>query len=104
MPTGNQLKHFIGECVRFKEDSHLLFRDVLSHWARQEDKKPATYVGFGGALAETASTFPSIDEALHWWRHQKEIVELGKLTIAYFILDAERESLLGLRKHSGRES
>jgi hypothetical protein len=44
----------------------------------------------GSDLAKTITTFPSIDEALHWWRARTEIVELGKIAVAHYILDAER--------------
>jgi hypothetical protein len=85
MPIGNVLKEQIGESVRFPRDGDYNFGQICSRW-----KHYATFRVAGRELAETLSTFPSMDEALHWWRHRNEIVELGKLAIAYFILRAER--------------
>ena len=95
LPTGNQLKSTIAGGVRFRfeageGDPALL--DIV----RTRHSGFDTQAGF--ELASTISTFPSIDEALHWWKARQEIVELGKIAIAYYILDAERRSILA-RKH-----
>src|SRR5262249_45989783 len=101
-PTGNVLKEQIGEGVRLKRDGDYNFGEII---LRSIPKNPAWRVSYrdaGRQLAETLSTFPSIDEALHWWRDSKEIVELGKLSIAYFILRAERQSHLQFKPQTGR--
>jgi hypothetical protein len=65
LPTGNQLKSTIAGGVRFRfeageGDPALL--DIV----RTRHSGFDTQAGF--ELASTISTFPSIDEALHWWK------------------------------------
>jgi hypothetical protein len=106
MPIGNTLKEQIGEGVRFKEGGDYNFTRLVQRWLENTTFHPLSYpVSFPDTareLADTVSTFPSIDEALHWWRQRKEIVELGKLAIAFFILQAERASSLQFNLQSGR--
>jgi hypothetical protein len=90
LPTGHQLKEAIAGGVRFQFDGRGLskaIKDLLNILqARFSNVEP--HVQAGSDLAKTITTFPSIDEALHWWRARTEIVELGK--IAHYILNAER--------------
>jgi hypothetical protein len=103
LPTGFQLAEQIrvglgfrfeasqlrkGDEALFKADEAIL--DLLKNRFSNVD----LYVKAGCELSATIATFPSIDEALHWWRARQEIVELGKLAIAYYILGAERRSPL----------
>src|SRR5262249_46960910 len=92
LPTGHQLKEAIAGGVRFQSDAWELSKgdkallEILQ--ARFSNAEP--HVKAGPELAKTITTFPSIDEALHWWKARSEIVDLGKVAIAHYILEAER--------------
>jgi hypothetical protein len=53
------------------------------------------YTTAGNKLAEVISSFISIDEALHWYANDPALVEIGKLSIAHYILSAEAKSGIG---------
>jgi hypothetical protein len=91
---GNELKTIIEKAI-LPRDEH--FWSVVRQLKNELDDFRACETG-ARELAATLPTPPSIDEALHWWRDRKEIVEFGKLAIAYFILRAERRSLLLFRE------
>lgn len=88
LPAGVQLKemiakgtHFRFELGRQKEGDSVLL-DTLKRRFSNDVEKVNIYLRAGNDLSETISTFPSIDEALHWWRGKPEAIELGKLAIA----------------------
>jgi hypothetical protein len=100
LPSGATLKEKIAEGFNFYfEAGHLRSGDgaILEH-LRRRFSDVNLYVKAGRELSATIATFPSIDEALHWWRARDDIVELGKLATAHYVLDAEHRSLLA-RKH-----
>jgi len=101
LPAGNLLKDFISEGIRS------LFEAGQGETALL-DIAHSRHSGFDAQaafdLARTIRTFPSIDEALHWWRARPEIVDLGKIAIAYYILDAERRSILARKNGSSTPS
>jgi hypothetical protein len=96
LPTGSQLKDRIRVGLGFQfEGGQLRNGDgALLQLLRGRFSQVNPYIKAGRELSETITTFPSIDEALHWWKARPEIVELGKLAIAHYILDAERRSPL----------
>jgi hypothetical protein len=104
LPTGAELKQKIAEGLRFRfeygrlmsGDSYIL--DALKTHVPNDQNKVGEFTQAGNQLAETISTFPSIDEALHWWRAKPEIVELGKVAIAHYILESERDSSLAIKR------
>src|SRR5450755_3651540 len=108
LPTGAALKSKIGDGLRFRYelgslasgDSNLL--DAIRVHVNSEQKRVNEYTRAGRELAETINTFPSIDEALHWWRARSEIVELGKVAAAHYILESEAKSPLILNRQIGQ--
>jgi hypothetical protein len=108
LPTGASLKEQIANGVRFRFDySDLKSGEVgllraLKRQFSNDQKQVDSFTAAGNELSETISTFPSIDEALHWWKARQEIVQLGKIAIAFYILEAERRSSLALKPESGR--
>src|SRR5215831_1698350 len=89
LPTGSQLKEQIRSSAPMHAGEPSLYK-ILQGCVSDV----APYMKAGRELSETLATFPSIDEALHWWRANPETVFLGKLAIAYHILVAERSSPL----------
>jgi hypothetical protein len=110
LPTGAQLSDLIKAGVRFRFDPHgsgqmegdtVLLRALRLRFGKDQ----ATinrYTTSSNELAATMSTFPSVDEALHWWRSTPEIVDLGKAAIAHYVLQAERNSVLKYSRENGR--
>jgi hypothetical protein len=97
LSTGAQLKDKIRVGLDFRFDDGNQLRngdDALLRLLRSRFSNANLYTRAGPELSETIVLFPSIDEALHWWRARPEMVELGKLAIAYYILGDERRSLL----------
>ncbi len=103
LPAGAELKEKIARGVHFRFqigsqiDGDFDLLDVLKRHFDNKNDKVNVFTQAGSDLSETISTFPSIDEALHWWRARPEIVELGKLAIAHYILEAERKSPLAAK-------
>jgi hypothetical protein len=100
LPTGAELKdkiaigfNFYFEANRLRTGDEAIVQNLRSRFT---DINP--HVMAGRELSATMATFPSIDEALHWWRNREDIVELGKLGIARYVLDAEQRSPMA-RKH-----
>lgn len=108
LPTGAELKKKISVGAKFPfefsrqivGDQDLLYA-LKSHF-RGSHEQMESFSRAGNDLAETISTFASIDEALHWWRARPEIVEIGKVAVAHYILDAERNCVLGNNRKTGR--
>jgi hypothetical protein len=103
LPTGFQLAEqirvglgFRFEASQLRKGDEALFKgdEAILDLLKNRFSNVDLYVKAGCELSATIATFPSIDEALHWWRARQEIVELGKLAIAYYILGAERRSPL----------
>jgi hypothetical protein len=108
LPVGEALKRKIAEGLRFRFEvgrqisgDHVIL-DALKRKFRDDHERVNQFLRAGNELSETIETFPSIDEALHWWRESKEIVALGKAAIARYILSAERSSTLALKRGSGK--
>jgi hypothetical protein len=97
LPTGAKLKDLIrvGTDFRFGQSGSDDLLEILRHRYPNADIKK--YVTGGQKLSSSIGTFPSIDEALHWWSSHQEIVELGTLAIAHYILDAESRSSLAAK-------
>src|SRR6516162_3764670 len=102
LPTGSQLKDRIRGGLGFQFEGGQLRKgdEALLQLLRGRFSQVNPYIKAGHELSATITTFPSIDEALHWWRPRLEIVELGKLAIAHYILDAERRSPLAGKQRS----
>jgi hypothetical protein len=102
LPTGDALKQKIAKGLKFRFDfSRQVSGDdvllgVLKRHAENDLDVLNGFTRAGNELSETIETFPSIDEALFWWRDRREIIDLGKLAIAHYILAAERSSSLAL--------
>jgi hypothetical protein len=96
MPLGDELKTLIEKAILHRDPN--FWTVVYNQWLKGITNV-TDYENGADELAATLSTTPfaSIDEALHWWRDWKEIVDLGKLAIAYFILRDERRSWLQFR-------
>jgi hypothetical protein len=54
------------------------------------------------ALSMAAINFASIDEALHYFGDQTDVVDIGKLAIVTTILEAENNSVLAIDRDTGR--
>jgi hypothetical protein len=100
LPTGSQLKQDIAEGLyfyfeegRLSKGDEALFRTLREHNPRLSaiNTRP---------LAAAIPTFESIDEALHWWGNNPELVELGKIAIAHYLIAAERKSSLSKQNGS----
>ena len=112
-PTGPDLKEEIATGLRFRFDPFELVSgdqviyDALCRRFRVEnriDKEMLDkHTTAGNKLSEVISSFVSIDEALHWYSRDPDIVGLGKLAIARFILYAEQSCpLASINKTTGR--
>ena len=80
LPTGSQLKDRIRGGLGFQFEGGQLRKgdEALLHLLRGRFSQVNPYIKAGHELSATITTFPSIDEALHWWRARPEIVELGE--------------------------
>jgi hypothetical protein len=100
LPSGATLKNKIAEGFNLYFDAGQLRsgdRAILENLKRRIPEVNK-HIKAGRELSATIATFPSIDEALHWWRARDDIIEMGKLAIAHYVLDAEHHSPLA-RKH-----
>jgi hypothetical protein len=102
LPTGSQLKDRIRGGLGFQFEGGQLRKgdEALLQLLRGRFSQVNPYITAGHELSATITTFPSIDEVLHRWKARPEIVELGKLAIAHYILDAERRSPLAGKQRS----
>jgi hypothetical protein len=100
LPSGANLKKKIAEGLNFYFDANQIRTGdaAILENLRRRFSEVNPHLKAGRELSATMATFPSIDEALHWWRARQDIVELGKFAIAHYILDAEHHSPLA-RKH-----
>ena len=87
--------HFVGGNFNRQTISML---EAIQHYVRTETANDLdTHVRFealGSSFSSQISAFDSVDEALHHWSAEPEIVLLGKAAIAMMILEYERESWL----------
>jgi hypothetical protein len=98
LPTGSELKAKIAEGLRFYfEAGHLTSGDGAL-LATVRHYKPKADIMAARLLAAAIPTFESIDEALHWWGDRQELVQMGKIAIAHYLMAAERDSLLSKRE------
>jgi hypothetical protein len=92
MPTGAELKSSIASAVNFGTNgSDPELHNLLSDRFKGASSR---YEAAGPELAKVIPSFPSIDEALHWFTSRRDIIEVGKLAIVQQILAAERRSPL----------
>jgi hypothetical protein len=93
MPLGDALTASISAGVDFEGTSR---DEELLRYITQAlgAKRCAQLEKCGGTLAQVARRFPSMDEALHHLSDNPDVVELGKLAIAYRIIKAEKSSFL----------
>ena len=98
LPIGNGLKDRIAKSLQFRFRAGGLFQGDERIYGQIRSKfdieTSKVYTRAGNELADTISTFISIDEALHYWSAKPEIVTLGKLAIANEIVKAEASSSL----------
>jgi hypothetical protein len=100
LPTGAELKNKLKDGLNFYSDIGHVTRGDKRLWECLQHLNPRgtdNVTPAGRALSASIDNFPSIDEALHWWKARADIVQLGKLAIAYYILEAERSSPLAIR-------
>jgi hypothetical protein len=108
LPAGEGLKRIIADGLKFRfghsgqvsGDPYIL--SAIKKKYRGDSERINQFTRAGNELSGTIETFPSIDEALHWWRARPEIVALGKAAIAHYILVAERESTLAVKQGSAK--
>ena len=106
MPAGSGLKQKIANGMRFRERGFIRSGDInllalINKKAAGDTKQRDVLTRAANDLAATMQTFPSVDEALHWWKGSGDIVEIGKAAIAHYILSAERESCLKPNSETG---
>ena len=103
LPTGAELKDKLKDGLNFYHDAGYVTRGDKRLWECVKHLSPRgtnNVTVAGRELSASIDKFPSIDEALHWWKARLDIVQLGKLAIAYYILEAERGSPLATRNGS----
>jgi hypothetical protein len=98
LPTGAQLKAKIADGLDFYFEAGQLSRGDNALLAILRDHSQKVDVPACRSLAAAIPTFESIDEALHWWGNHQEMVNLGKIAIAHYLMEAERDSPLSKRK------
>lgn len=102
LPVGETLKSQIADLLHersFNANNELStkFRATLfQSFGIEESHKLLEH---GTTLAESVESFVSIDEALHYFSENAGVVKLGKLAVAYLILEAERRSSLMAGDH-----
>jgi hypothetical protein len=100
MPVGGQLKEAIADALNFRKSrrNDLVSGDSdLYELIRYKFGNDANrYITAGAELARAIPVFISIDEALHFYSENPELVWLGKLEIVRQILKREGGSVLKL--------
>jgi hypothetical protein len=97
LPTGVRLRNDIAKALRFQFNFSRLesgSHQLLDHLRQRFGNQTNPYTKAGNELAGTMGTFPSVDEALHYFSNREEILYLGKIAIVHEILRAEQSSKL----------
>src|SRR5262245_13446597 len=94
MPLGAKLKHDIGHDLDFRRNEDRLIRGDRNLFALVHDKLGSQVAADELSTIIRNFQFASIDEVLHWFSDNAEIVSLGKMMIVRKILEAERSSRL----------
>jgi hypothetical protein len=103
MPTGTELKYAIAASMPSALDGFGLLagganelRDAMNRIARASEVADASqrYLAAANRIRSAMPQAASIDNFLDSNRSSRDIAEVGKLAIAYEILNAERKSLL----------
>src|SRR5689334_20255845 len=94
MPSGPDLRARIGNALDFRRDplDSLVGDQVLYHMLRDrfgEAVQPHYEAAIEFSRVIREFQFESIDEVLHWFSSNPDIVELGKAAIVREILQAE---------------
>jgi hypothetical protein len=107
LPLGAALLNNVAGAVNFwfsetgqmeKGDAHL-YQLIRRHHGETRSRQ---FFEAGRSLAQAASRFASIDEALFYFGDQPDIVEIGKLAIVMNIQSAEADSALKIDAQTGR--
>ena len=100
MPLGTVLRDTVADAVNFRTTSNKMEMEVLHNLLRHlyggDRETLSRYIQAGRRLGAAARKFPSIDEALHYFRNEKEVVEIGKLAIVNIIASCENRSALAV--------
>lgn len=97
LPVGGRLKHEIASSLTFRFDfNRQISGDPILYEAlrKQYGDQHGVHSKAGNEFSKVVASFVSIDEALHYYSRQPEVVLLGKVAIARQILKAERGSVL----------
>jgi hypothetical protein len=97
LPTGAEMKHRIALSHNFNRDQSGLIignRNIFEMMGARFGQDSAVRQQQATDLATKIIEFESIDEALHWFSAQRDIVAIGKAAIVWEILQAEQSSKL----------
>jgi hypothetical protein len=97
LPTGRQMKDRIALGHNFNRDQSgnlIGNRDVFEMLGVRFGQESALRQQQATELATKITEFESIDEALHWFSAQPDLVSIGKAAIVWKILQSERNSRL----------
>jgi hypothetical protein len=119
-PTGADLKQTVSEGLKFEYDEigvingdreifhrmkSMVVDDVIfrrrKSMAADDRTRLSELIADAREFASTIGTFASIDEALHFWSGNPEIVHFGKLAIANIMLKTELQSKLFSNRRRG---
>jgi hypothetical protein len=103
MPTGEDLRNDIMSLIsraawQSSGSEVSRFREVLINSAPDWQNLQTP----GIELAAALPTFVSIDEALHYFSSNANIIRIGKLALAYLLLKYERESKISISRNTGK--
>ncbi len=104
MPSGEALKNEIASLLGAQSQARnqeyfTRFRSMLMN---QGGSSSQTLLEAGKQVAAAMPSFISIDEALHYFSDDQDAVHVGKLAIAYLILDHEAKSPISFNKNNGK--
>jgi hypothetical protein len=97
LPTGTEMKHRIALSHNFNRGPNGLLignMSIFEMLALRFGRESAIRQKQATELATRISEFESVDEALHWFSAQPELVTIGKAAIVWEILEAEYSSKL----------
>jgi hypothetical protein len=106
MPVGSKLKEAVAGSLNFRRDrrNRLISGDgdLLDALKLQFGNDAKRYIDAGAELARAMPVFVSIDEAIHFYSGNAELVRLGKSEIIRQIIRSEGSSALKLNPATGR--
>jgi hypothetical protein len=97
LPTGTEMKHRIALSHNFNRGQDGLIignKDIFEMLGARFGQESAIRQQQATELATRITEFESIDEALHWFSAQPDLVAIGKAAIVWEILQAEQSSRL----------